>query len=290
RGTPFAVVSINAVKKAGGVVEPNRVYLRGASSGEVRRAVKALAPDAQVSSRAAVVRALGASPLASSVRRGFRAAVVLAAVFAAVALALMALADVGPPVLRPERVLNVGSGSRPNHGGYGNALTTTTTTTTTTVPSSPLPPVRSGAVPRDNAEFAMVVRPDREQSGPKKSTSTTTTTTTVPKTPTTRKLDVGGPGTRGDHTARRPHRPHTPHVPSAPSDSPAPHTPHHPHQPHSPHEPSHGHDSAPPSPGDDDGDQHDAKPPKSDPDCKPGNGFGDTNHCHDGPPGQTKKH
>jgi len=91
RGTPFAVVSINAVKKAGGVVEPNRVYLRGASSGEVRRAVKALAPDAQVSSRAAVVRALGASPLASSVRRGFRAAVVLAAVFAAVALALMAL-------------------------------------------------------------------------------------------------------------------------------------------------------------------------------------------------------
>ena len=36
--------SINAVKKAGGVVEPNRVYLRGASAGEVRRAVKAPAP------------------------------------------------------------------------------------------------------------------------------------------------------------------------------------------------------------------------------------------------------
>jgi putative ABC transport system permease protein len=91
RGTPFAVVSIDAVKKAGGVVEPNRVYLRGAGAEEVRRAVKRLAPDAQVSSRAAVVHALGASPLASGVRRGFRAAVVLAAVFAAVALALMAL-------------------------------------------------------------------------------------------------------------------------------------------------------------------------------------------------------
>lgn len=91
RGTPFAVTSIKAVKKAGGVLEPNRVYLRGARADDVRRAVRQLAPDAQISSRAAVVHALGASPLASSVRRGFRAAVVLAAVFAAVALALMAL-------------------------------------------------------------------------------------------------------------------------------------------------------------------------------------------------------
>ena len=24
--------------------------------------------------------------------------------------------------------------------------------------------------------------------------------------------------------------------------------------------------------------------------CKPGNGFGDKNHCHSGPPGQLKKH
>jgi putative ABC transport system permease protein len=47
--------------------------------------------DATIHSRAAVVHALGAPPLASSVKRGFRATIVLAAVFAAVALALMAL-------------------------------------------------------------------------------------------------------------------------------------------------------------------------------------------------------
>jgi hypothetical protein len=93
--------------------------------------------------------------------RGWISAVAVSGALA-VALALMALADVGPPVLRPERVLNVGSGSRPNHGGYGNALTTTTTTTTTTVPSSPLPPVRSGAVPRDNAEFEEVDLDDHD--------------------------------------------------------------------------------------------------------------------------------
>lgn len=87
-GTPFAVVSLAAVKNAGGVVAPNRIYVRGASEDEVRNLVPA---GAAVHSRAAIVHARGASPLASSVKRGFRATIVLAAVFAAVALALMAL-------------------------------------------------------------------------------------------------------------------------------------------------------------------------------------------------------
>jgi hypothetical protein len=226
--------------------------------------------------------------------RGWISAVAVSGALA-VALALMSLADVGPPTLRPERILNVGSGSRPYHGGYGNALTTTTTTTTsTTVPSSAPPPARSSEISRDNAEFAMVVRPDSDKAEHHRSTSTSTTTTTVPKTPTTRRLDVGGPRTRGEHTPHRPHRPHTPHEPSAPSESPEPRTPHQPHTPHlphTPHEPHHGHDSTPPSSGDGDGDgdHHETKPPQSDDDCKPGNGFGDTNHCHDGPPGQKKK-
>lgn len=87
-GTPFAIVSLAAVKNAGGVVAPNRIYMRGASEDAVRRLVPA---DATIHSRAAVVHALGAPPLASSIKRGFRATIVLAAVFAAVALALMAL-------------------------------------------------------------------------------------------------------------------------------------------------------------------------------------------------------
>ena len=87
-GTPFAIVSLAAVKNAGGVVAPNRIYLRGASADEVRKLVPA---GAAVHSRAAIVHALSASPLASSIKRGFRATIILAAVFAAVALALMAL-------------------------------------------------------------------------------------------------------------------------------------------------------------------------------------------------------
>jgi putative ABC transport system permease protein len=87
-GTPFAIVSLAAVKNAGGVVAPNRIYVRGASADEVGKLVP---PGAAVHSRATIVHALGASPLASSVKRGFRATIVLAAVFAAVALALMAL-------------------------------------------------------------------------------------------------------------------------------------------------------------------------------------------------------
>ncbi len=87
-GTPFAIVSLAAVKSAGGVVAPNRIYVRGASADEVSKLVP---PDAAVRSRSAIVHALGASPLASSIKRGFRATIVLAAVFAAVALALMAL-------------------------------------------------------------------------------------------------------------------------------------------------------------------------------------------------------
>ncbi|HZT44594.1 MAG TPA: FtsX-like permease family protein [Gaiellaceae bacterium] len=91
RATPFAVVSLPAVEKAGGIAPTNRIYVRGADADEVRRIVHAVAPAAEVHSRAAIVDALGVSPLASGVRRGFLAAVVLAGVFAAVALALMAL-------------------------------------------------------------------------------------------------------------------------------------------------------------------------------------------------------
>ena len=87
-GTPFAIVSLAAVKNAGGVVAPNRIYVRGASADEVRKLVPA---GEAVHSRAEIVDALSASPLASSIKRGFRATIILAAVFAAVALALMAL-------------------------------------------------------------------------------------------------------------------------------------------------------------------------------------------------------
>ena len=44
-GTPFAIVSLAAVKNAGGVVAPNRIYVRGASADEVRKLVPAGAAD-----------------------------------------------------------------------------------------------------------------------------------------------------------------------------------------------------------------------------------------------------
>jgi len=90
--SPFAIVPLKAlVEAAGEPIPPNRLYLRGVSAADVREAVKETAPRAQISSRDAVVRSLRASPLVENVFRGFRAAIVLAALYAAVAVALMAL-------------------------------------------------------------------------------------------------------------------------------------------------------------------------------------------------------
>jgi putative ABC transport system permease protein len=91
-GTPFAVVPLDALEQAAGEpIPPNRLYLRGVSSGDVREAVADLAPRAEIGSRAAAVSRLRASPLVANVFRGFRAAIVLAALYAAVAVGLMAL-------------------------------------------------------------------------------------------------------------------------------------------------------------------------------------------------------
>ena len=57
-GTPFAVVSLQALQHAGSAVMPNRVYLGGASAAAVRQSVRSAAPGAVVSTRAAVVRSL----------------------------------------------------------------------------------------------------------------------------------------------------------------------------------------------------------------------------------------
>jgi putative ABC transport system permease protein len=92
RETPFAVVPLAALEEAGGQpIAPNRLYLRGMSVGAVREAVRDTIPGAEISSRAAVVQDLRASPLVENVFRGFRAAIVLAALYAAVAVGLMAL-------------------------------------------------------------------------------------------------------------------------------------------------------------------------------------------------------
>jgi len=92
RETPFAVVPLAALEEAGGQpIPPNRLYVRGVSAAAAQDAVQEAAPQAQIASRAAVVRSLRASPLVENVFRGFRAAIVLAALYAAVAVALMAL-------------------------------------------------------------------------------------------------------------------------------------------------------------------------------------------------------
>ena len=90
--TPFAVVPLEALAEAAGEpVAPNRLYTRGMSASAVREAVRETAPAAEIESRAEVVRELRASPLVENVFRGFRAAIVLAALYAAVAVGLLAL-------------------------------------------------------------------------------------------------------------------------------------------------------------------------------------------------------
>jgi putative ABC transport system permease protein len=89
--TPFAVVPLGALEKAGEPLPANRLYVRGASAAAVRQAVAEEAPRAAIGSRAAVVAGLRASPLVDSALRGFRGAIVLAALYAGLAVALMAL-------------------------------------------------------------------------------------------------------------------------------------------------------------------------------------------------------
>ena len=90
--SPFAVVPLRALERAEGEpIEPNRLYARGIAASAVRRAVRATAPGARIESRADVVRNLRSSPLVDNVFRGFRIGIVLAALYAAVAVALMAL-------------------------------------------------------------------------------------------------------------------------------------------------------------------------------------------------------
>jgi len=91
-GTPFAIVPLGALEEAGGgKIAPNRLYVRGVGEGAVRDALQDVAPRAELASRADVVRDLRSSPLVSNVFRGFRAAIVLSGLYAAVAVALMAL-------------------------------------------------------------------------------------------------------------------------------------------------------------------------------------------------------
>jgi putative ABC transport system permease protein len=97
-GTPYALVALpvfeQAVKKATGFgVPPTRLYVRAPASalGTIRRLVAAAAPGSTVSTRAGTQRALRASPLVSSALRGFRAAIIVAALYAVLAAMLMVL-------------------------------------------------------------------------------------------------------------------------------------------------------------------------------------------------------
>jgi putative ABC transport system permease protein len=90
-GTPFAVVSLEALRAAGGQAPVNRLYVAHVDPATVRRAVEELAPGASISARAAVARSLRASPLVAGAMRGFDRAVLVATAFAAIALALLVL-------------------------------------------------------------------------------------------------------------------------------------------------------------------------------------------------------
>ncbi len=92
--TPFAIVPYEELKKTeaeGEIVRPNRLYVGGVGASAVRDAVAELAPRADVETRADVVDRQRESPLVDNVFRGFRAAIVLAALYGAVAVGLLAL-------------------------------------------------------------------------------------------------------------------------------------------------------------------------------------------------------
>jgi putative ABC transport system permease protein len=91
RGTPFAVVSLKALRDAGGEAPVNRLYVGRADVGTVRDAVAELAPGATVSTSAAVAGGIRHAPLVHGVLRGFDWAVVVASLYAAVAVALLVL-------------------------------------------------------------------------------------------------------------------------------------------------------------------------------------------------------
>lgn len=91
---PFAIVPWAELKKTeaeGEIVRPNRLYVGGVGAGEVREAVEAMAPRADVETRADLVGRQRESPLIENVFRGFRAAILLAVLYAVVAVGLMAL-------------------------------------------------------------------------------------------------------------------------------------------------------------------------------------------------------
>jgi putative ABC transport system permease protein len=91
RGTPFAVVSLRALRDAGGEAPVNRLYVGHADVGMVRDAVEELAPGATVSTSATVAGSIRDAPLVHGVLRGFDWAVVVASLYAAVAVALLVL-------------------------------------------------------------------------------------------------------------------------------------------------------------------------------------------------------
>ena len=91
RGQPFVVASLHALRAAGERPVPNRLYLRHVGAGAARQAVLGAAPGARITSRSEVARGLRASPLVGGALDGFRGAIVVAAVYAAIAVALLAL-------------------------------------------------------------------------------------------------------------------------------------------------------------------------------------------------------
>jgi putative ABC transport system permease protein len=92
--TPFAIVPYSALKTTeaeGEIIRPNRLYVGGVGASAIRAAVEEDAPRADVETRAEAVERVRESPLIGNVLRGFRVAIVLAALYAAIAVGLMAL-------------------------------------------------------------------------------------------------------------------------------------------------------------------------------------------------------
>jgi hypothetical protein len=137
-----------------------------------------------------------------------------------VALALMAMADVGTPASRPEQVTKVAGGEAGDHQGAGVAVPDKATPIGRPLSPAEQAPAEADVVSLDEPEFIV-------EDEPVETTTTTVTalpsdpSTTAPTTTTTApKAQNGGGGgvVAGgeDETPHKPHRPHTPHIAHCP--------------------------------------------------------------------------
>jgi hypothetical protein len=153
----------------------------------------------------------------------------------------MSLADGAPfRFVRPERVIDLGAGARPNHQGDGNALTPESLTGRVAA-TTPPPPAAPATTPTTAMLVADLVA--RETPTPSTDLPTTPPTTAAPVVDPRNGSGRGDRDTTGVRAAHRAHVPHQAHIPKL--DIHRKHVKHLAHAPHRKHPEQPEHVSAP---------------------------------------------